>query len=310
MCYLKKTFCFLSLFFLAFQKIPLENINTIADGLNIEGGTIGAKHLKENQIWANICMVLDRPFIDGQELIDITNSNTYLLKESSLKDYNEAQVNYTLVTIYSYYLTHLHNLIHKPSSEKLHLMVQVHRNSSGAKYLDHLFSMFNDCLVGIHTEKKAPKARQELHRVFYPDLNTEVSFCYGTNPAIFAKQNVYETVDCVLSISMISGFRNEWPASSFVIPQEFIPFSLTESKIFTNEKYSSLNHLSMVINHIVKNQSDDFLKIVNEKFRSTNCVKKAMSAEFLKSSDFKRARLVQVEKNFNPSQLPKEVIVN
>lgn len=67
---------------------PLKDLYQFGDALNIEGGTIAHEYLTDKQLWSNICVVLDRPFEDGAEWQEITEANTFPLKESSLSDYN------------------------------------------------------------------------------------------------------------------------------------------------------------------------------------------------------------------------------
>lgn len=80
---------------LAAEELPMNQLKQIADGLNIEGGTIYHQHFRKNQIWSNLCVVLDRPFEDGVEWLKLTNSNSFPLKEAAIIDYNEPQVNFT-----------------------------------------------------------------------------------------------------------------------------------------------------------------------------------------------------------------------
>ena len=67
--------------FLVADEFPLDQLKQVADGLNIEGGTIYHKYLRQEQIWSNLCVVLDRTFEDGVEWQELTNSNVFPLKE-------------------------------------------------------------------------------------------------------------------------------------------------------------------------------------------------------------------------------------
>src|SRR4051812_23409794 len=92
--------------FLIADEFSLDQLKHVADGLNIEGGTIYHKYLRREQIWSNLCIVLDRPFEDGIEWQELTNSNSFPLKEAAILDYNESQVNFTYATVMHYYITH------------------------------------------------------------------------------------------------------------------------------------------------------------------------------------------------------------
>ena len=85
-------FCFFGCMHAGIKEYPLEDLKNVADGLNIEGGSV-CNYLGEGQLWANLCVVLDRPFADGMEWQEITALNSFPLKETSILSYNEAQVN-------------------------------------------------------------------------------------------------------------------------------------------------------------------------------------------------------------------------
>src|SRR5690349_10394666 len=135
----------LIVFFLEAKKCSIEDLRFVADGLNIEGGSISRKYLREGQIWANLCVILDRPFVDGVEWEQLTNSNIFPLKEASILSYNEAQVNLTYALILQYYLTHAHKIVNKADRETVRILIQVHRNTSGPRHVELLEQLLCEC---------------------------------------------------------------------------------------------------------------------------------------------------------------------
>jgi hypothetical protein len=290
--------------FLIAEEYPMSQLKQIADGLNIEGGTIPHRYLLPGQIWSNICVVLDRPFEDGQELMGLTQQNTYPLKEASIVDYNEAQVNYVFTSMLLYYIQNAHKIADVPLSQKAKVLIQLHRNSSGPKHVELLEQLFQSCYRGEY-HRYAPKASPyEICVYEFPHLNVEASFCFGSDPDKLGSLGRYHQVDIVLSLSLVSGFHPDWKSGSFFIPHEHIPFSLGTATISMKDKYFVLNNLFQVLPEIIKDQDEGVRQIVNEKFLSLNPGKQTLRAEKMTLSQFKEAVLLQVDGNFNPSELP------
>lgn len=115
----------------------LKQICKYGDGFNIEGGNL-SKLLHPNQKWMNMCMVLDRPFIDKKTLAEITKDNTYSLKEMSILNYDEGKVNMAVLLIINYFV--------KQNKCDESMLIQIHRGSSGitqinifCKMIEHLW---------------------------------------------------------------------------------------------------------------------------------------------------------------------------
>lgn len=287
-------------------ELPMDQLKCFADGLNIEGGTIPRQYLQEEQIWVNLCVVLDRPFEDGLEWQELTHLNPYPLKEASLLEYNEAQVNYSYAAIMHYYITHAHQIAHKSSDQTVKILIQVHRNTSGPAHVRLLESLLMECCPDLQLvkEQKVPMTKYELYSYAVSTAHVEIDFCYGTAPENLGEIGKYMDADVVISFSLIAGLNPNWKSGSLVISDHYVPFPLKESVYSWQKQYYIRNHLKEVISDIVKDQDQSIVDKINAYFRSPNPQKAHLKAQELARRDFKQATLLQVDDLFNPSQLP------
>lgn len=286
---MKKVLLFALLCFSCFSaEYPLNQLKNFADGLNDEGGTIYQKYLHEGQIYANICVVLDRPFEDGMEWLELNASNIYPLKEASILEYNETQVNLAYVSILHYYITHAQELT---GCAQPKILVQVHRNSSGPHHVALLKRLLDQC---------------------YPeDANTiSLEFCYGADPHVFGKLGKYCDADIVLSFSLVAGFNPDWGPGTLLIPHEHIPFYLDNCFLDLENKYLVENHLSQIVKEIIQTQNEKVLSTINSEFNSLNPQKSHLTAKELLAEDFKIATLLHADGRFNPSQLNENYVIS
>lgn len=291
------------------MEIPIHELKALADGLNIEGGSIPRQYLCDKQIWANLCVVLDRPFEDHVEWKELKSSSLFPLKETTIQDYNETQVNYTYATLMNYYITQAHHITNKPLEETTKVLIQVHRNSSGHYHVGLLESLLLNCYPDILKIKLPNKGRTkyELFSYTFPDINVEATFCYGTAPENLGELGLYNEFDIILCFSSVAGFHPHWKSSSLLLPTFFIPFSLKHATIYPEEKYFVNNHLITHLKEILSTQNSFILGKVNELFRSINFQKNYMTTNKLKLDDFKIAVVLQVEQIFNPSEHPTSI---
>jgi hypothetical protein len=299
--------CFFALAaYLAADELPLNHLKFVADGLNIEGGTISHKYLQPGQVWSNVCVILDRPFEDGVEWQELTNANIYPLKEASIHDYNEAQVNFGYATIMHYYITHVRQITDKSADQKATVLIQVHRNTSGPCHLELLEQLLCQCypdLAKIKLESNPSKSKYELFSYFFPDLNVQADFCYGVHPENLGDLGKYEDKDVVLSFSLVAGLHPEWESGSLLVPQKCIPFYLKTAFLAIDRQYIVNNHLHQILNELIETQDKAVLKTINSQFCSLNPEKRSLEAVLFTLDDFKEATLLQVDGMFNPSQL-------
>lgn len=293
---------------LAAEELSLDQLKEVADGLNIEGGTIYHKYLRQEQTWSNLCIVLDRPFVDGIEWQELTNTNSFPLKEAAILDYNEAQVNFAYATVMHYYITHAHQIAAKPADQMAKILIQVHRNSSGPRHIALLEQLLCHCYPDLEKVKQTgealSKSKYELFSYFFPGINVQVDFCYGAAPENLGELGKYGEVDIVLSFSLVAGLHTEWKSGSLLIPNQHIPFYLETVCLALEERYFVQNHLNQILCDLINNQDDAVLEVINKLFYSLNPLKHTLKAKKLTQEDFKNATLLQADGMFNPSQLP------
>lgn len=296
------------------EELPISQLKHVADGLNIEGGTIAHQYLKRGQVWSNLCVVLDRPFEDGIEWQELTNRNSYPLKETSILEYNEAQVNYAYAIIMHHYITKAHEIIGKPEDQTAKILIQVHRNSSGPNHIDLLEKLLIACypeLAGTRqTSQSESRSKYELFSYEIPHLNVNIDYCHGAAPQNLGELGRYRDSDIVLSFSLVAGFHEEWISGSLLVPDIFIPFTLKEGRIEAQNSYTINNHLKQALFEIVSNQDNAVLEKINHHFSSLNPQKGDLKARKFYSADFKNAILLQADGMFNPSQLPQIITID
>lgn len=281
------------------QDQPLNEIYQYADALNIEGGTVWQR-LNPNQKWVNICYILDRPLLNGVDLAQITKKNEYPLKESSIEEYNEPQVNYNTATILHYYIQNAHQIAKRPKEETTNIVVQVHRDTSGNKHFKLIEKLLLEGYPDDENQKIPPfkKAHNSLATYYYPKYNTQIDFRKGARDDSL---NGFENADIVISVSLAAGLNPSLQSGMMVVPRAFIPMNLEHNKVRTDQTYFAQNHLFEALDDIVKTQSENTLAIMNDKFKSLNPSKHHLKAKKLKTSDFRPITVLQVSKIFNPN---------
>lgn len=290
------------------DDFPMNQLNQVADGLNIEGGTIYQKYLRKEQIWSNLCIIEDRPFQDGIEWQELTNSNSFSLKEASIFDYNEAQVNFAYATLMHYYISHAHQITGKHVNQIAKVLIQVHRNTSGPRHVELLEQLLHHCYPNLEGIKQTcdglSRSKYELTSYFFPRLNVKVDFCYGSAPENLGELGRYCETDIVLSFSLVAGLHSDWKSGSLLIPNQHVPFSLKTVSVALDRRYFVQNHLNEALLDIIRDQDDAVLQTINNSFYSLNPQKQSLQAKKLTLDDFKNATLLQVDGVFNPSRLP------
>ncbi len=261
---------------------PIERLGVYGDGLNIEGGLIPRRSLKSHQIWANVCFVLDRPLIDKTDLDEITADNPYRLKESSIPSYNECRAALIQALIMKYYLA---------KQDCGHIILNVHRNSSGPRHLDDLETILIKCLGEMDIHKIAPRKFQ--------CGSTTLELQYGTK-----NLSGYDHADIVISISLVAGFNSEWPAGTAIIASKFTPFDVHSMIVAESGAFEIDNHLKSAIDDLLSLQSTRLIDNINREFHSPNLAKSGLKACRLTKRDFKEGRMLQVSGMFYPKQIP------
>ncbi|NGX57961.1 MAG: hypothetical protein K940chlam3_00862 [Chlamydiae bacterium] len=267
----------------------LSNLHQYGDGLNIEGGVIPKRVLKPDQIWVNFGFVLDRPFHNQTDLDEITMVNPYVLKESSLPDYNEPQTVLVQAQVLRYYLTQFE----KPKNIRVH----VHRNSSGPAHLDLIERIIETCLWDLEPMRIGERA--------YKIADNLVTLSHGAMTHFD-----FEDADIVISISLYAGIHTDWESGTPIVPEEFIPLDLHSMLLVTSATFSSKNHLLQVLPDIVKLQSLEIIDTINREFSSPNLTKEHLKASPLEVDDFMKSRIFQANGMFYPKKLSQRIEVH
>lgn len=281
----------------------VQDLCLYADAMNVEGGSV-YRYMKGDQIWANICVTMDYPFKTKVEYKDIKATNLYPLKESSVIAYNEAQVNLVYVEILCFYIKNAHRLLKIEAKKTARIIVQVHRNTTGPAHIALLKELLVACSDEKTTWEGSPGNKLKTVKAYFSDLNVSVQFCHGDDIADFGERGHYGSADIVFSLSLAGGLNFAHSAGTCLLPTEWIPFDYDSVTLRNNNIYGATNHLTVVVDDILREQSEKIREIVNSKFRSPNPAKSAQLCRKLERGDFKIARIIQSPKIINPSEMP------
>ncbi|CRX37932.1 hypothetical protein [Estrella lausannensis] len=276
--------------------MPLAEVWHYGDALNIEAGLIPKRHLREGQIWANLCFVLDRPFFDGVELKEITKKNSYPLKETNILAFNEHKAALATALTLKYYITEGHRLAACGREESARVVVQVHRNSTGQAHLNLLRKLLE--LMELKADETALTERGESLTFLEHQVILELRF--GVLPSAF------EGAHIVISIGMAAGLHPEWKSGTVLMPYRFIPFDIHSMALLPSLSYEVKNHLCEALDAILAKQDPQLIEQINKGFASLNPAKINEQTKPLTKEDFHDARLLQVNGLFNPSEMPGE----
>lgn len=285
------------------STLLLHQLHTLGDAFNIEGGTPFLK-LNKHQIWLNLAVVLDRPLVDGKTLHEITTHNPFSLKESSIETYNEAQVNLAFTLITLHYLQHGHTIMKKAPEQDMHLVLYIHRNSSGKKQVKLFQSLIqaaidkNNIVKNLEPKKNSPSIMDVW---YFPEYKTTLEFRIGYEDYMIGN---YEDCDIIFSFSLVGGLNQKYPSGSLLIPEQFIPYAIDAHTIYKNQAYSVSNHLHQELPLILEHpEHEKLVEVINRTplFLSPNPVKNSLRAQKLTLQDFNKATIFQIPKNFNPT---------
>lgn len=260
-------FCVVGVFSQAVAEVmlqPLEELCLYGDALNIEGGLIAQRCLQENQVWANLCFILDRPLHDGVELREITKKNVYPLKEANITSYNERRAALATAAVLKYYIECAHSVVSLDDCDYAKIVVQVHRNSTGPMHVRFLRKLIG--LMGLETLDRGVTSDGAQLLVF-PRSQVEMELRYGVQPTH------YESAHIVLSIGVAAGLNSNWESGTVMLPCQFTPFDLHNMALMPSLTYTVNNHLSEVIEKVVAMQDKELLDAINHRYASANPAK-------------------------------------
>lgn len=283
------------------KQILLKDLHTEADVFNIEGGR-PRKNLAKNKIWLNLAMVLDRPLLDGKTLDVITNENTYPLKEMSLEQYNETNVNLSLLLITNYYIENGRKLLKKSKTEPVNMVIQVHRDSSAPKMIAGISKLLTSCLNHSFSMSQ-DNSEDNLPILTIPEKN--MTICFRKSAKYWGP---YEDVDILFSVSLVGGLNPKLTAGSLTLPKEITPFDIITYQLRNIEKYSVENRLNKDLKAILAQPQKPYFEKLNTQFKTPNVNKKEIARE-LTIADFHTVKLLQIDDKFYPKNKEEPVIV-
>jgi hypothetical protein len=251
------------------------------DGFNIEGGKV-AGLLSEKQLWGNLNLILDRPFIEGKTLKTITEENNYPLKESSLLSFNDHQALYAYLLCSDYMIDQGRSLLKKEKDDSLNLLIHIHRNRSATAMQDMIETAFDNYYLS-----------QDNYR------QTQLDFQSG-----YVEKNLsgYKDYDIVFSLSLMGGLNPQLKSGTLTLSHTFIPFDEVAKELKLSQKYSCSNLFLTHLDDLLKQQNNKMLDSINDFFESPNPFKKGEKAIFLKKEDLIPSTVLQITDLWYPTQ--------
>lgn len=297
-------FCFFLPFYLqAVEKVSMVDLHTYADACNNEGGLV-AQNLDPSQKWMSLHFILDRPLQTQETFEEITNSNSFLLKESSILSYKEARVNQCCLLILTYLIDHLRDLCSLREETTAQLTIHVHRNSSGIKHINHLLVHMLRDYYGLEKSEQQNFLDKGAHsyqiKMTFPH-KTEVIFRNGYDPKTFKN---YEGSHIILSLGLVMGLNPKWEASTILLPEEFIPTDEKAGIIYESQKYISKNYLKDCLLKITQDEERQkkVISLINSNpmYQSPNQEKTYEVLTPLVPEDFHFPKILQIQTLWSP----------
>lgn len=265
-------------------QIPLKFINNYGDGFNIEGCDLLDYNNKPYQKWLNMCIVLDRPFIDQITLDEITKANKYTMKEASILNYNEFNVNLAILLITDYY----------KNQNNSNMIIQIHRASSGIKYIN-----FFTTILSNHYNKQIYCITNENNITKVHFINGFIlGLTYGYSRSTLKS---YVEYNIVFSLSLMGGLSPKYDTSTMTFPTLFRHFDTKTNIIDCTKTRRVDNQLVHHIKDIINCDQTEFIKTVSQ-FKSEN-PNKQLIPKPLVIDDFKYddITVLQIDDLYNPT---------
>lgn len=304
------------------HSYPNFELHRFAVAMNDEGGRLTFCIDKTKQIFTNLSVVLDRPYIDGtnfNELQKIRTEKQYKTKEEALDHFNDKQTNFSYCMIMNYYIKNACRIIGKDDAT---LIFHTFRGGDGPNHLENLketLDIGSPELKGKRLSSEGTDLAGEVFRYEFPDYHSTVLFSFGKadlNPektvyTQFKNSTLFKNADIIVSFSVHFGLHPDWEAGTLIIPNKWTPIDLNEMKIQTLQSYEGKNHLLESIDQIL-NDSDQtsMLQNINQGSKSKNVNKKGMYAAPLARKDFKTGHFIELGGYiFTPENAPKKAFI-
>jgi len=269
-------------------------------GLNIEGGDPYLRLAKDHEgslkkfIWANLILVLDRPFVDHVVFEELWNDNRFALLEPRIDNLNEHHFMAAFLMIIRYYIMNAHDLLGKRDNEYIKITVHLHQDPSRIPLLD----IINQYLDALH-QTDWPK----VVLVEYLTDTDQIKYFQGT-------PTDYTQTDILISLSQCAGLSEDYLPGTLHIANRFVPFSISKgcTVIEESKEYTVDNDLFTRLDDIIASTfNEESVWYVNKYYKSENPVKHNHQAHLFTKNDFPETVILQVDGIWNPKD-PDELV--
>lgn len=282
------------------NTVSILELNRIAKGLNIEGGYpyhyLIRDNLNKKVLWANIVLVLDRPFIDNilfEDLDTIMKKESYLLLENTIDEINEHKMFSIYLMTIGYYLEHGKTLLNKLPNDKLHITIHVHQD-----------------VLSVNMIYIIQKHLDDLCKHFLIDMSNTILDFRTDKHTFVSSDHDYTNTDILLSLSQCAGLDEGLRPGDIIIPKIFIPFDVENKTIDVNKFYIVKNHFGEILENLLISKYHEFsIKYVNDNYLSLNKNKKYKAIQ-LCIDDFNETPILQVNALWNPDDIFEKISVN
>ena len=274
-----------------------DELYEIAAGLNIEGGYPQQILVKSNPnrktIWVNTILILDRPLVDNVLFDELFANNRYKLLESAIDVINEHNFLASYLMMILYYIHNGQTLVNKTNEEQLNIVVHFHQDKKCQPLVQLLDSFLNEAI--------------KLSQI----STNNVKLSYQTDNRTFATTVPnYHNTDILMSFSQCAGLDPNLLPGTILIPNKFIPYSITEQKIYLTHSYDVPNDLNLRLTDIVASQFNKMaVDFVNSRYKSENRFKLSDYANYFSETNFLKSDILQVNDLWNPIDPAEEVEV-
>jgi hypothetical protein len=274
--------------------IKVSTLDTIAFGLNIEGGDPYRRLQHDCKdkpfIWANLILVLDRPLVDNVVFDEIWNDNRFPLLENRIDNLNEHHFMAAFLMIIQYYITHAHKLLNKKSNQNVKITIHLHQDPSRIPLCDII----------------------NKHLCMLMNVPNNIELEYLTDTPIYNKTTTnYAETDILISLSQCAGLSLEHIPGTLYVANKFIPYDVNTSMVNTLQKYRVVNDLVFRIGRMLKSEYNiKSVEYVNQNYKSNNPGKINNKAHVLTSNDFIDTTILQLDGLWNPKNKNELVLIN
>jgi hypothetical protein len=269
-------------------------------GLNIEGGDPYLRLAKDHEglanvnkfIWANLILVLDRPFVDHVVFEELWNDNRFALLEPRIDILNEHHFMAAFLMVIQYYIMNAHTLIGKRDDEYIKITVHLHQDPNRMGILD----IIDSCLNALHCTDWPKNVLVE-----YLTDSDSIKYFKGT-------KTDYAQTDILISLSQCAGLSEDYLPGTLHIANRFVPFSKGCTVIEESKEYIVDNDIFTRLDDIIASSfNEESVWYVNKYYRSENPVKKDHHAHLFTKKDFPETVILQVDGIWNPKD-PDELV--